>query len=387
MLYGYVTDSLPETTLTRLDYYLLGGLPNGLGPRLEKLNKWKYDHLTAPLKRLAPKIFGPDTAWVSLDATEVRKRRKDSLERFVLSLSDQQLVTGLAVLIAGYSQTGSMSAYHFNIVASLAWFSSATHLATLAVLKTYFREHTTVRNWRVIIMLVMLPMLAVAQVPGWADKDNSVPVFCCYRDLGSGDMLTASAVMVFLIITYAEGIARLYSRDIDWNILDAFVDGVIRAWSNFFFQGRHSERSYLRTALRNQPPGSPSSRSSAATLRVEREKGRFSRFELELKTNHSRIRSYTLAIFFMDREFAFSFSVTLALLLVDLTYGLVQVFNYRAATPHGGIDGNQDEISFGQLVPLLLLLLPLFTVGEIHSGKRQVFIFCRTFNDARSRES
>ena len=43
-----------------------------------------------------------------------RERRSKGLERFILALSDQQLVTGLAVLIAGFVSTCSMSIYHFN---------------------------------------------------------------------------------------------------------------------------------------------------------------------------------------------------------------------------------------------------------------------------------
>lgn len=384
VIYGYIRDSLPETTLTRLDYYLLSNLPKGRGPNLEKLEKSK-DTITAWLKRLAPEIFGPYTGPVSHNAEEVRKRRKDSLERFVLSLGDQQLVTGLAVLIAGYSEMNSMSAYHFNIVASLAWFSSATHLATLAVLKNYFREHTTVRNWRVCIMLVLLLMLVVAQIPGWADKDNSVPVICYYQDLDKRDMLTVSTAIGFLLITYTEGIARLYSRDIDWNLPDRCIERLVKLLSPFFFTARYRRPSYIKKTEESHFPGEISSRPSVTTIRVEREKGRFDRFESNLTSSHRLIKRYALATLFMGRELAFSFFITLALLIADLTYGFVQVFEYRASTPHGGINGNQNEISFGQLVPLLLLLLPMFTMGEIHSGKGSVPTQCGMFNDIRGR--
>lgn len=375
VVYGYIRDSLPESTLTRLDYYLLSDLPKGLVSTLDSLEKSK-DGLNAWLKRVAPGIFGPYAAPVELDAEQVlvRKRRKDSLEGFILSLSDQQLVTGLAILIAGFSQMYSMSAHHFNIVASLAWFSSATHLATLAILKNYFREHTTVRNWRVGIMLILLIMLVVAQVPGWADKDNSVPVICYYQDLHRRDMLTVSTAIGFLLITYTEGIARLYTRDIDWNLPDRCIERIVQLLSPFFFTVRYRRPLYLKKTEESQFPGGNSSRRSVNTIRAEREKGRFDRFESNVKGSRRLIGRYALATVFMGRELAFSFFITMALLITDITYGFVQVFEYRAAAPLGGIKGNQNEISFGQLVPLLLLLLPIFTMMEIHSGKSHVLI-------------
>ncbi|KAF9873866.1 hypothetical protein CkaCkLH20_08600 [Colletotrichum karsti] len=54
----------------------------------------------------------------------------------VNTLSDLQLVTGVAILIAGMKQLvdGSISTYHFMIVTDLAWFCSNTHLFSLLVI-------------------------------------------------------------------------------------------------------------------------------------------------------------------------------------------------------------------------------------------------------------
>jgi len=61
------------------------------------------------------------------------KAQKD-FEAIVLAFSDQQLVTGLALLISIYTK-GDITVYTFQVAASLAWFSSTIHLATLVVLK------------------------------------------------------------------------------------------------------------------------------------------------------------------------------------------------------------------------------------------------------------
>jgi hypothetical protein len=60
----------------------------------------------------------------------------------IVTLSDQQLVTGIAMLLAGIigirdGNPGSMSVYHFSLVSDLAWLSSNTHLASLLVVRAY----------------------------------------------------------------------------------------------------------------------------------------------------------------------------------------------------------------------------------------------------------
>ncbi|KAL0938535.1 uncharacterized protein CTRU02_205145 [Colletotrichum truncatum] len=54
----------------------------------------------------------------------------------VNTLSDLQLVTGLAILTGGMKQLfdGTISTYHFMIVTDLAWFCSNTHLFSLLVI-------------------------------------------------------------------------------------------------------------------------------------------------------------------------------------------------------------------------------------------------------------
>lgn len=86
------------------------------------------------------------------------------LESFLLSLSDQQLLTGLAVLIAGFGRWNRIQVYHWELVTDLAFVSSNTHIATLAVLRKYFREpkHKWIRAWRATAMVLLGIVLFVA---------------------------------------------------------------------------------------------------------------------------------------------------------------------------------------------------------------------------------
>lgn len=66
------------------------------------------------------------------------------IERFLLGLADQQLVTGTACLVVAFVKC-DITVYHFTIVTDLAWFSSNTHLNAIPILSRYLREHTAAR--------------------------------------------------------------------------------------------------------------------------------------------------------------------------------------------------------------------------------------------------
>ncbi len=88
------------------------------------------------------------------------------LRKAILMYSDQQLIAGLALLISAYTQLkANISAYHWQLVVYLAWFSSFTHLSTLTILRHLFRSNTSVRNLRLFLMLFNLILLTFALVP------------------------------------------------------------------------------------------------------------------------------------------------------------------------------------------------------------------------------
>ena len=188
---GYLSDSLPEENLNQLDCACLAKLSS------IKWRPWaKEGPISAMLGRSIKSIvivaglgaFVDDyqTSDANGHMDSARERRRKGVERFILSLSDQQLVTGLAILIAGYINRCSMSFYHFKTVAALAWFSSTTHLATLTLLRTYLINHPRVRDWRVAAMLGIFALLALAQVLSYSTQDKSVPFHCAFGSLLPG---------------------------------------------------------------------------------------------------------------------------------------------------------------------------------------------------------
>lgn len=88
------------------------------------------------------------------------------LQHGVLIFSDQQLVTGIAILSGGFSQLKSgIAMCYWQIIVELAWFSSITHLTTLIILRQYFRKSPVVRWWRVVLMLTLAVIQVAALVP------------------------------------------------------------------------------------------------------------------------------------------------------------------------------------------------------------------------------
>jgi hypothetical protein len=140
IIWGYLSDSLPDWYLNETDKHIVSSFQLWLASkRVNRRVKW----LWTKLKQWTLLIFGkrPGPKYKML-----RDERQEAVTRFILSLSDQQLVIGLAVLVAGVANQCTLIVYEFQAIFALAWFSSTTHLATLDCLRDYFLNHHVVRN-------------------------------------------------------------------------------------------------------------------------------------------------------------------------------------------------------------------------------------------------
>lgn len=133
-------------------------------------------------------------------------------EKATLMFSDQQLITGIAILGGGYSKLrNGIQAYHWQIIVDLAWFASCTHLATMTTLRQYFRGRPVVRSWRVVSMLIMLLLLITALAPtgdgAWLFDDDmgGVPTICYFDKLVPA--ISAYSISGFSVSTFAMGIS------------------------------------------------------------------------------------------------------------------------------------------------------------------------------------
>ncbi|KAK0708920.1 hypothetical protein B0T21DRAFT_416305 [Apiosordaria backusii] len=142
----------------------------------------------------------------------------------VISLSDTQLVTGLAVLVGALvsvyrgDHDEPMTVYHFTIAADLAWFSSTTHLSSLLVLRYHPRisakrgyRPTHIRPWtvrlpltiRLVLMAIFAGLLLWATMLGGYECWYSVmacPAKCTLTYPWGGDPETWVVVNTVLIV-------------------------------------------------------------------------------------------------------------------------------------------------------------------------------------------
>lgn len=90
-----------------------------------------------------------------------------TLRHVILALSDQQMVTGIAILGAGFNglQSHTIQVYHFHIVLYLAWMSSSVHLSALGFLRNFFKSNRPLLLWRMTGMLTLMILLFVGFIP------------------------------------------------------------------------------------------------------------------------------------------------------------------------------------------------------------------------------
>ena len=99
--------------------------------------------------------------------TQARCRRaKAILERLILALADQQLATGIALIIAGGIKWGQQPDFirgaHAALIVALTCLSSSSHLAGLMNLRSYLRTHRALAILRLILVALFAHCLSVA---------------------------------------------------------------------------------------------------------------------------------------------------------------------------------------------------------------------------------
>ncbi|KAL4981464.1 hypothetical protein BDW68DRAFT_192924 [Aspergillus falconensis] len=72
------------------------------------------------------------------------------IQKMILTLSDQQLITGTSIFIAAYANMSKISQYHFKIAYYLGAASFLTHQSTVMMIRDLLRNHPLMRAWRML---------------------------------------------------------------------------------------------------------------------------------------------------------------------------------------------------------------------------------------------
>lgn len=417
IFFGYFTDSLPRRHLHKIDRVFIR----------QTRESWIFAkclpaiaHVLRPAKHALKrsKMFRLHVMHVP------REIRVEALLRFLLVNSDQQLVTGLAVLVGGLARrfvhywqplqrycdrrlTASrctLTGYECQITTSLGWFSTVTHLATLTVLTNYFRDHPEVLLLRLIGMWATLVLLCFSLVVSQLRASPlRAPVQCAIYNLKSeGGQIAVLVVLLFYIV--GSFIARIVALGTEMqtskentNKLQANLQAIAHQNSNDN-KGSRSEaiqlpfpdetveiahdpfeelgfiNSQAKIVLtlharlsKNLPRNDDFKR--ILPIAVESvETQRIAYFESEASTEKRRSWVFYADLLSIDycNSFAFGFSI----IVFAFSFAIAQTIQSRSSK---GIPLAQGvrEWGFGQIVPLFLLGLPLLSAAEIYFESRR----------------
>ncbi|KJX95325.1 hypothetical protein TI39_contig4119g00009 [Zymoseptoria brevis] len=273
------------------------------------------------------------------------------LQHTILVLSDQQIVTGIAIMAAGFVglRNGETSVYHYQVVLYLAWLASSVHLSALTLLRPFMTTHPAVRAWRLGGMVVLFLMLVIGLIPtvsfDWGivnisepgDTEVSedertgwgIPARCFWgRTYGDGVNNDAPIGYVLLLVSYI------------WKVGDMFAS--TRRLYGLGFRG-------------------PVVRGIEFALSVPARRYRQTRRKRYLWWFRLLLVPSVPTIAMM--EFLRSFSASLWISLWGLIFGTIQVVIPRQQNLLQ-TGSKEEEWGFSQLVALILLVQPLGAITE-----------------------
>jgi len=354
IIFGYLTESFPESYFNDVDLYAIAAYKKS---KLFKSISWISEVLHTfkdGLKsRLGFKVTNPPRI--------SRKARQEALSRFILTLSDQQLVTGLAILVGAVANQRILSVYEFSVALSLAWFSSTTHLATLDALAEYFVEHGVVRNWRVggmlsllILLIYCLALVMLAQL----SLDPTVPIQCFFSTNLIPNFTANPILAMYLISTlltlyilalgYADRIRALYHSTAPDKLKSQLA------------AAEKSPRLFkIKSQIRPKAPD------RAEVLAEVRSSERLRSLKRIMKA--SAKSKWTAKLLTSSYQYNGSFLASMSDTAFSISYGISQVIAYRWLDDDAPT-GNGSAIDFGQITPLFLLVLPILVAAEVYYG-------------------
>ncbi|KAK0705610.1 hypothetical protein B0H67DRAFT_594534 [Lasiosphaeris hirsuta] len=297
------------------------------------------------------------------DGPRVRK-----LQSFVLAMSDQQLFSGLALVIAinvirngvqGVDEEVTSFAYVNAVM--LAFFSCIVHLATIAVLRDDLRDRQYLKHFRVAVMICVAVLLLQSLVESWT-MDTDHKLRCAIKELRflhfSHEKLhnwadvTGLIVMLGLLASgYIRRIRELYN---DTKVSEA--DRLAKSWPVSIM---------AKTIGWPQLSGDnivEAKRRLASTLSSKRNSSESYNSDIE--------RTLRILLLVVPANFQQSFLFEVIWLVFYVAFAVCQL----ATTLSVDIDDGNDHFnsitfkpSFGQLLPLILVGLPFLAMAEGYS--------------------
>lgn len=290
------------------------------------------------------------------------KRFEYAMEKSVLILSDLNLVTGIGLLIAAYSQVRcGLSAYHWQIMVFEAWFASFSFVSAMTFLDGYLQSNRNMRIIRVVSICILGTLLIAALLPTgskmWLNQ---------YPNDGQGFYPSLSTACFYKELTMKEFRSRSPKL---WSMAFSVVVvavSYVRCIFRLFEPIAGLSRKYIR-----QWPGS---------------KVKHTLHFLERRSTSRRLPAYLWQVpylafysaFIAARAFydiAESMLLEIMWLVFAMAWGTIKIWTTRDSANYNFDGWNYTENheileenvwSFGQTLPLVLLLLPLLSMAQAY---------------------
>ncbi|PLB44836.1 hypothetical protein P170DRAFT_267913 [Aspergillus steynii IBT 23096] len=276
---------------------------------------------------------------------------KQACSRGLIMLSDQQLVTGTAILVVSFAKHKSMTQYHFEIACTLAWMAYAVHDTIIVAALDHIRAHPEMRWWRALWISILFPMLFVSQLVTFHDKflyvwGNSIQYI--WDDMESGYprvSLFLLVVLVLMVHGYINTMYSLYPEYLMWvGVVGSYVSCALRSPGILYL----IVKSKYEASPRSQKP-----------------------LWLALKAT----TFFLFIIFFSIYQIVDSTLFSTVRLYIVLIWGTMYLVELKGRAPREGLQGSENEWGFGQILPIVLLALTFFGIGEVYH---------RDFSNAKS---
>lgn len=158
---------------------------------------------------------------------ELRTSEAKVIRKLLLSLSDQQVVTGIGIQCVALAKMKSMVPYHFFIVWMLSLLSTATHIGTLLALVRDFKRDWVLRWLRQFFMFVNLVLSCVSGVfvlmTVMKDLKPTLPIACVWQVTSTGSPSNAGTSIAGTIgviagqcIFFVVGVWYLHVKERKW---------------------------------------------------------------------------------------------------------------------------------------------------------------------------
>lgn len=301
-----------------------------------------------------------------------------ALQKAILALSDQQLVTSVSMSIVSLARLCEITQYHFNTIINLSLAAALAHSMTLSCVEYYIKQNVFFRTWRAIAMILsgglLIALWVVTGSNDWLEV-YGLPALCGFKNLRqdfSAPATTSLAILYwFLLKTWVYAITVLLPSlaPVEWFLLILSTSWWLARICALLQKACKESACQLRQhhEILQQTRETLNASNSPLLTRVRLLRARIDRGIWSFLCGSLLL---LFGIVYAASQVWASFLFGLSWTCYTFTGSVRIIAGYRATAVYNGMEGSENQWTFGQQLPLLMLILPAFAMAEMFFGKR-----------------